>query len=152
MSKLKQRGTDIKIFVTTFSHWNAELLDQYRSRYLVNIEKITFTNIPQLCEDLNIEFDDKEPQSTMNNVVKSLSDKYTNSLVILLCDEVWCYDSSDWSEMKTCHNVVWLMAINPMGFGSGSAIVNNMKIVNPTEDDVLSQQLQVKFRNCHQIR
>jgi len=39
-----------------------------------------------------------------------------------------------------------LMAINPNSDGG------NMKIVPPTSEDVLSQQLQVKYRNCHQIR
>ena len=100
-----------------------------------------------MCYDLNIEYDDEDPQWTMNNVVRSLSDKYTDSLVILLCDEVKCYDSADWSEMKTCHNVVWLMAINPR-----SRICGIMNIVYPTSDDVLSQQSLVKYRNCYQIR
>ena len=148
LSKLKHRGTDVKIFVTTFENDYTELLDKYRSHYLVNIENINFTNIKQLCSDLNIEFEYDAPQSTMNNVVMSLSDNYTDSLVILLCDEVECWDSADWSEMKTCHNVVWLMAINPRSGGGD----RNLNIVYPTSVNVLSQQLQVKYRNCVQIR
>ena len=147
LAKLKKRGTDVKIFVTTFSQYNTELIDIYREHYLVNIENINLSDIEQLCRDLNINYDYHEPQSTMNNVVRSLSDKYTNSLVILLCDEVVCYDSPDWSNMKTCHNVIWLLAINPSSYYG-----ENMNIVYPTSDDVLSQQLQVKYRNCHQIR
>ena len=112
-----------------------ELMDKYREHYLVNIEDINFTNIQQLCHDLNIKYNNMKPQSTMNNVVRSLSDKYTDSLVILLCDEIFCYESPDWSNMETCHNVIWLMAINPM-----SNVVGNMEIVTPTSDDVLSQQ------------
>ena len=108
---------------------------------------IIFTNIPQLCDDLNIKYDWKEPQFIMNKVVKSLSDKYIDKIVILLCDEVECHKSSDWSNMETCHNVIWCMAINPSCPGVG-----NMKIVPPTSDDVLSQQLHVKYRNCFQIR
>ena len=83
----------------------------------------------------------------MNNVVRSLSDKYTDSLVILLCDEVLSEGSPDWSNMKTCHNVIWLMAINPRSDGGGS-----MENVSLTSDYVLSQQLHIKYRNCHQIR
>ena len=79
----------------------------------------------------------------MNNVVRSLSDKYTDSLVILLCDEVKCRGSSDWSEMKTCHNVVWLMAINPD---------SNHGMMPPTSQNVLVRQLLIKYRNCVQIR
>ena len=146
-SKLKHRGADVKIFVTTFDEDYTELLDKYRQQYLVNMGDIIFTNIRQLCRDFNIKYDHRVPQSTMNNVVRSQSDKYSDSLVILLCDEVKCWDSPDWSNMETCHNVIWLMAINPR-----SNAVVNMNIVPPTSDDVLSQQLQVKYRNCHQIR
>ena len=147
-SKFKSRGADVKIFVTTFYDWECtELLDKYREYYLVNIENINFSVMEQLCDDLNIKYDWQKPQSTMNKVVRSLSDKYTDSTVILLCDEVMTRNSSDWSNMKTSHNVIWLMAINPSGRGHG-----NMNIVYPTSDDVLSQQLQVKYRNCHQIR
>ena len=145
LSKLKHRGADVKIFVTTFMDYT-ELLDKYRQQYLVNMGDIIFTNIEQLCLDLNIKYSSTDSQSTMTNVVRSLSDKYTDSTVILLCDEVRCYKSPDWSNMKTCHNVIWLLAINPSSYHS------NMNIVYPTSDDVLSQQLQVKYRNCHQIR
>ena len=148
LSKLKLRGTDVQIFVVSFGTLPTELLDKYREEYLSNIENIVFTNIKQLCGDLNIRFDEWAPQSTMNNVVRSLSDKYAESHVILLCDEVECYESSDWSNMETCHNVIWLLAINPRSrFGDV-----NTKIVPPTFDDVLSQQLLIKYRNCHQIR
>jgi len=112
LSKLKHRGADVKIFVTTYYNSDTELMDKYRQQYLFNVGDIIFTHMEQLCRHLNIEFDDEEPQSTMTNVVRSLSDKYTDSLVILLCDEVKCHESPDWSNMETCHNVIWCMAIN----------------------------------------
>ena len=146
LSKLKHRGADIKIFVTTFHARNTELLDKYKRDYLVNMGDIIFTNIRQLCLDLNIKYSSTDSQSTMNNVVRSLSDKYPDSLVILLCDEVRCYKSSDWSNMETCRNVIWLIAMNPSSSG------DDTKIVFPTSHDVLSWQLQIKYRNCHQIR
>ena len=148
LSKLKYRGIDVKTFVTVFSHWNMELLKKYREYYLVNLENINFTDIKQLCGDLNMTFDEYEPQSSssMNKVVRSLSDKYTDKMVILLCDEVQCR-SSDWSNMEKCHNVIWLLAINPMNMR-----FNDMNIKYPTSNDVLTQQLRVKYRNCHQIR
>jgi len=107
LSKLKHRGTDVKIFVTTYSSSNTELLDKYKQHYLINIADINFTDMRQLCHDLNIEYDYEDPQSTMTNVVRSLSDKYTDSQVILLCDEVKCWKLPDWSNMETCHNVIW---------------------------------------------
>ena len=42
------------------------------------------------------------------------------------------------------------MAISPSSSGSGYSI--DVKIMAPTSEDVLSQQLQVKYRNCAQIR
>ena len=129
LSKLKHRGADVKIFVTTFSKDETELLDKYTQHYLVNMGDITFTNIRQLCHDLNIEYDRYEPQSTMTNVVRSLSDKYTESLVILLCDEVRCQKSSNWSNMETCHNVIWCMAINPNSYSLRDSVCNKRNTV-----------------------
>ena len=57
VSKLKHRGADVKIFVTTFNKIQRELLDKYRQQYLANMGDIIFTNIPQLCGDLNMEYD-----------------------------------------------------------------------------------------------
>ena len=45
LSKLKHNGKDVKIFVTTYGYDDTELLDKYRTHYLVNIENINFTNI-----------------------------------------------------------------------------------------------------------
>ena len=145
-AKLKQRGADVKMFVTTFYSHHTELLDKYKHHYLVNMGNIHFTDMEQLCDDLNIEFDKYDPQSTINNLVRSLSDRYPDSLVILLCDEVQCSESPDWSNMKTCHNVTWLVAINPRSDGG------SMNIVYPTSENVLSKQLYIKYRNCVQIR
>ena len=147
LSKLKHRGDDVQIIVTISSSYYTELLDKYRQHYLVNMGDIIFTNIEQLCLDLNIKHSSTDSQSTMTNVVRSLSNTYAESLVILLWDEVMCFESPDWSNMETCHNVIWLMAINPQGGGVG-----NMNIVSPTSDDVLCQQLYIKYRNCFQIR
>ena len=55
-SKLKHRGADVKIFVTTFHESDTELLDKYRQQYLVNMGDIIFTNMGPLCDDLNIEY------------------------------------------------------------------------------------------------
>ena len=84
-------------------------------------------------------------QKTLQKVVRSLSAKYTDSVVILLCDEVQCWDSSNWSDMKTCHNVIWLLAFNPCGD------FQNM-VPSDFDDDVLFRQLLIRYRNCYQIR
>ena len=56
LSKLKYRGANIKIFVTTYGLNDTMLLDKYREFYFVNIENINFTSIEQLCHDLHITF------------------------------------------------------------------------------------------------
>ena len=131
--------------MSTFDSNSTELADKYRKHYLVNIDTINFNKMKHLCDGLNIKYERTKPQETMNNVVKSLSDKYKDRLVILLCDEMDSWFLSDWSNMKkTCHNVIWLIAINPRG------IPHNM--ILPTSDDVIKKQLFVKYRNCYQIR
>ena len=147
ISKLKYRGANIKIFVTTYGLNDTMLLDKYREFYLVNIENINFTSTEQLCHDLHITFDRSKHQETINNVVDALSYKFTDSLVILLCDEVKSWKLPDFSSLKSCPNVIWLLAINPWTVTTDF----NMKIVPPTSD-VLCQQLRVKYRNCFQIR
>ena len=48
LSKLKHRGADVKIFVTTFDDDNTELLDKFRRHYLFNMGDIIFTDMRQL--------------------------------------------------------------------------------------------------------
>ena len=159
LSKLKFRGIDVKIFVTTFGD-EPELLDKYRQLYLVNIENIHFTNIRQMWNYLRIDkvfnkdYDQSKPQKTMKHIVRSLS-SFRDCVVILLCDEIKCYESTDWRNMKTYPNVICLFAINPrirtVG-GAGVGGEGKMKIVPPISENVLFQQLQVQYRNCFQIR
>ena len=83
------------------------------------------------------------------SVVTSLSKKYSDSVVILLCDEVKNGMSADWSNMKTCQNVIWLLAVNPRSDINKKI---KLKIVPPTTDQVLSHYMEIKYRNCIQIR
>ena len=46
-------------------------------------------------------------------MLQLLSEEYSDSTVIILCDEVRNAESEDWSDMETCDNVIWLLAINP---------------------------------------
>ena len=149
LSRLKQKSRAVRVFVTTFAK-RTKLLEKYREHYLVNLKDITFTDIQQLCKELNIQsryF--REPQIAMNSVVTSLSKKYSDSVVILLCDEVKNGMSADWSNMKTCHNVIWLLAVNPRSEINKKI---KLKIVPPTTDQMLSQYMEIKYRNCIQIR
>ena len=113
ISRLKENGK-LKIFVTTFRETYTELQDKYKNHYLANLrQNITFTTIPSLCADLKIEFHKSKPQQTLNLMLQLLSEEYSDSTVIILCDEVRNAESEDWSDMKTWDNVIWLLAINP---------------------------------------
>ena len=79
---MNHSGTDVQIFVSTFDSNSTELADKYRKHYLVNIDTINFNKMKHLCDGLNIKYERTKPQETMNNVVKSLSDKYKDRLVI----------------------------------------------------------------------
>ena len=150
LSKFKENGAIVQIFVTTFSSHD-ELLHKYRQHFLVNVQDdISFTSISKLCSSLKIE--KSASLQTLKSVVSTLSQKYSDRVTILLCDEIetWRSVEADWSSMKTSKNVVWLLAFNPRStVGIGEI---NMKIVPPMSDDVISQQLLIKYRNCSQIR
>ena len=66
LSKLKHNGSNVNIFVTTYKHGHTKLLDKYSQDYLVNIKNINFTDIPKLCRNLNIKYNHRDPQSTLN--------------------------------------------------------------------------------------
>ena len=147
LSKLQAKKIDVKILVSTFYDFNSELLAIYKQHYLKNISNVEFTNMNKLCSDLKTNFDGDDPQNTIKNLLTSLSVKYSESFVILLCDEVrnnW--KIGDWNDMVTCHNVIWLLAVNPRSYEGP------YKIKVPTSKDVISEQLLINYRNCYQIR
>ena len=148
LSKLKQRGADVKIFLTIYDKGCTEILNKLKDQYLVNIENINFTSLRELCRYLNCYWDYVEPQETISSVVMSLTNKYRNSMVILLCDEVFSGKSADWSNIVTSHNVTWMLAVNPKTSGGAA----NSKISPPNSEYVISQQLLINYRNCYQIR
>ena len=113
ISRLKENGK-LKIFVTTFRETYTELQDKYKNHYLANLrQNITFTTIPSLCADLKIEFHKSRPQQTLNLMLQLLSEEYSDSTVIILCDEVrnakllldFVFDldnsGKSWSNIKT---------------------------------------------------
>ena len=92
LSKLLSQGRRVRTLATTFADWNTtELLNNFRTKYLVNMKNIEVTGLRKLCGDLNIiKYDRQTPRDTLNRVINSLSDKYrdTDTVTLLLVDEV----------------------------------------------------------------
>ena len=153
LSKLLSLGRRVRILATTFSYFTSELRKNFTSKYLVNMKNIEVMSLPELCRDLNIEFNYETPRDTINRVITSLSDKYrhTDTLTLLLVDEVWpCsyrQTTPDWRHLEVRDNVIWLLGLSPEAPGARST-----EILPPVNSSVLTRPLIYKHRNCPQIR
>ena len=96
-------------------------------------------------------FDKNHPQTTINNVMSSISKKYPDIHNILLVDEVVSVNEDSaakslcvWSNMNlSITNVDFLVALNPQGVKFKS----KFRVVPPKNNNTLSQQLIYKHRN-----
>ena len=90
LSKLLSLGRRVRILATTFINYGTtELRINFTSKYLVNMKNIEVMSLEKLCHDLNIKYKKSTPRDTINRVITSLSDKYTDTVTLLLVDEVW---------------------------------------------------------------
>ena len=89
LSQLLSQGRRVRILATTFDN-ETELLNNFRTKYLVNMKDIEVMGLEELCRDLNIEYKYSTPRDTINRVITSLSDKYTDTdtdiVTLLLVD------------------------------------------------------------------
>ena len=155
LSQLLSQGRRVRILATGFHDRNTtELLNNFRTKYLVNMKNIEVMGLYELCRDLNIEYSDRTPRDTINRVITSLSDKYrdTDTVTILLVDEVYpCYSDQktpDWRDLEVRQNVIWLLGLSPSAYGSSSP----SEVLPPVNSSVLTRPLVFKHRNCPQIR
>lgn len=91
LSKLLSQGRRVRILATGFydNDNTTELLNNFRSKYLVNMKNIEVMGLEDLCSELNIEFGYKSPRYVLDRVITLLSDKYRDTdIVTLLLDEV----------------------------------------------------------------
>ena len=152
LSQLLSQGRRVRILATTFDdQFTAELLDNFSSKYFVNMKNIEVMSLSQLCRDLNITYDPTTPRNTVNQVITSLSDKETDIVTLLVVDEVLPSGGyqkiPDWRDLEVRENVIWLLALSPTaGWG------NSTQIFPPVKPSVLTRHLVHKHRNCPQIR
>ena len=119
LSQLLSQGRRVRILATTFDHLTTELLNNFRTKYFVNMKTIEVVGLEGLCRDHNIGHNQWTPPETINRVITSLSDKYndTNIVTLLLVDEVFPCTSEqttpDWRHLEVRENVIWLLGLSP---------------------------------------
>ena len=117
------------------------------------MKDIEVMGLQELCRDLNIEYNRYTPRDTINRVITSLSDKYSDSdiVTLLLVDEVFPCTSDqttpDWRDLEVRKNVIWLLGLSPRALNATST-----EVIPPVNSSVLTRPLVFKHRNCPQIR
>ena len=154
LSQLLSQGRRVRILATTFFVLGLtnELLNNFRTKYLVNMKDIEVMGLEELCNDLNIEHNPSTPRDTINRVITSLSDNTDTDIVtLLLVDEVWpCYNDQrtpDWRDLEVRENVIWLLGLSPR-----ADYATSTEVLPPVNSSVLTRPLIYKHRNCPQIR
>ena len=71
LSQLRSQGRRVRILATGFN-WRARtLLNNFRTKYFVNMKDIEVMDLHLLCRELNIEYDHQTPRKTLNWVINS---------------------------------------------------------------------------------
>ena len=154
LSKSHNSGQKVKIIVTTF-YDSTELRKDFRTKYLLNflnIADIEVLSFPELCASLNLKCDYFSPRDSVNNLIEKLSSQDTDTITLLLIDEVLpCYRGQtepNWSQLALKDNVVWLLGMTSRAWNT-----TKTKLDPPLKNSrVLVQHLVYKQRNCFEIR
>ena len=152
LSQLLSQGRRVRILATGFhDDKTTKLLNNFRTKYLVNMKNIEVMDLEKLSLELNIRFRYCSPRDTLNRVITSLSDKYPDVVTLLLIDEVYPSDNKqttpDWRQLEVRENVIWLLGLSPRATKATS-----IEVLPPANSSVLTQALIYKHRNCPQIR
>ena len=153
LSQLLSQGRRVRILATGFYDFDTrELLNNFRTKYLVNMKDIEVMSLHELCRELNIEHNYTNPRDTINRVITSLSDNTDTDIVtLLLVDEVFpCsrgQTTPDWRDLEVRENVIWLLGLSPRASSASST-----EVLPPLNSSVLTRPLVFKHRNCPQIR
>ena len=152
LSQLLSQGRRVRILATTFySGQTNELLENFKTKYLIFMKNIEVMGLEELCRDLHIDYNYDTPRDTINRVITSLSDKYPDEITLLLVDEVDPCESEqttpDWRDLEVRENVIWLLGLSPRAPSATST-----EVLPPVNSSVLIRPLIFKHRNCPQIR
>ena len=152
LSQLRSQGRRVRILATGVKDYRTtELLNNFRTKYFVNMKDIEVMDLENLCHDFNIDYDRDTPRDTINRVITSLSEKYPDDVTLLLVDEVYPCGSAqptpDWRDLEVRENVIWLLGLSPRARDATST-----EVLPPVNSSVLTRPLIYKHRNCPQIR
>ena len=154
LSQLLSQGRRVNILATTFRDYETELLNNFTTKYLMNIKHIEVMGLGTLCSVLDIPYNYGTPRDTINRVITSLSDKYrdTDIVSLLLVDEVYPCEfkqtTSDWRDLEVRDNVFWLLGLSPRV----SLLATSTEVLPPLHTSVLTRHLVNIHRNCRHIR
>ena len=153
LSQLRTQGRRVRILATGFSdRKTTELLNTFRTKYLVNMKDIEVMSLEDLCRELDIEYNyGRAPRDTINRVINSLSEKHPETVTLLLVDKVRpCareQTTPDWRDLEVRENIIGLLGLTPRAPGASST-----EVLPPVNSSVLTRPLIYKHRNCPQIR
>ena len=152
LSQLQSQGRRVRILATGFyDDLTTELLNNFRTKYLVNMKNIEVISLREMFSDLSIEYNYSTPRDTINRVITSLSDKYPDEITLLLVDEVFPSEKDqptpDWRDLEVRENVIWLLGLSPR-----ASFASSTEVLPPENSFVLTRHLVHKHRNCPQIR
>lgn len=131
----------ISIFVTSdHSCLKPLLLEKIEKAFNDSSIEVTCRPLDNYCESKKISTED--PVEKINQVTARLSEDHPDRIIIFIADEVDPDNENaptDWSLLEVRKNVIWLIALRPMGFGRGVIIPGD-------SENVLSRQLLYKHR------
>ena len=122
ISQYRREGRRVKVIVSSFLAYSDEdsLMVDFKQRYLTSLvdkENVSFVTTRALCQQLGVEYDGFQPQSTLTSLLHRLEDP--DCLTLLLLDETQPdargEQGADWSAFQPCHTVDWMIALRPAG-------------------------------------
>ena len=177
ISHYKKEHIKLNIFVTSYmAATGSQLMEDFKEKYLAYLPsecQVQFIPFNLLCrgklcvfddcylkiintiflyfEELGIQFDNIHPQTTINSVIKTITNKYPEFHNIILIDEVVSVNEVStakslciWSNIDTkTTNVDFLIALNPQGI----KFKKKFRVIPPKNKNTVSKQLIYKHRN-----
>ena len=155
ISKLVEQGTtNLKVIVSSHQVSDEPLLLEKLERDFSACDlrevEVIFSDLPKICREENITT--KNPIDKINQVTAKLSEDNPDKMIILIVDEmepveeIAMTETRDWGGLEVRENLVWLIALQPMGWWNES-----VKVPEDSEY-VLSRQLIYRYRMSQAIR
>ena len=158
LSHFKAQNKTVKVIVTQYKWNDALLLEIIRQKYLANITNISEVQVHilplyELCEELNVNYDDDHPRDLINKVIGTLSSPSakTQDVTIFFCDEIepcWFGGQTipDWRDVDVS-GCQWILSLRPLGISD-----ETINLTPPSHSSVVERKLIHGHRNAYLIR